>query len=170
MCTHYSDYTKPWVNPLYNGYTWLWWHNALRSVVHWLSVCFQETRSTMTDPTQPNVISPVGCVRSVMCITSHWDHNSRTGHDGIIEQQDLDMLRNEDKFREKIDAVLQGWDINIIIDGSVSYQACVVDIAISIFDGSGFLTCHRRNCGPSSTCQLSSLRPYSMSSIRTRHP
>ena len=53
-------------------------------------------------------------------------NNSRTGYDRIINERVLDMLNNEDDFREKMDTILRLEDVNFTIDESMSYQTCVV--------------------------------------------
>jgi len=51
---------------------------------------------------------------------------TRTGYDRIINERVLDMLNNEDDFREKMDTILRLEDVNFTIDESMSYQTCVV--------------------------------------------
>jgi len=56
-------------------------------------------------------------------------HNSRTGYDRVIDQRVLNMLRNEDEFRRKMDAILmlEEWQaVDLIIDETMSYRTCVV--------------------------------------------
>jgi len=106
-------------------------------------------------------------------------NNSRTGYDRIINERVLDMLRDEDEFREKMDIILRLEDqeerrtMNFTIDESMSYQTCVVSYLFSL----NVSHSRRIRVSDMSSSQLwtlifmlSSLRPHSMSSIRTRHP
>jgi hypothetical protein len=52
-------------------------------------------------------------------------HSSRTGYDKIIEKRILYMLGKERKFRETMDALLEGRSATIIMD-NISYQESVM--------------------------------------------